>query len=155
MHLPKASQKVQDHLDQFGLDLEVKEFPASTRTAQDAADAVNCEVGQIVKSLIFRSGQKPLLFLVSGDNRLDVEKVSRDLDITIEKADAQFVREKSGYAIGGVPPVAHAEPMDVFIDRDLLAFDEVWAAAGTPHAVFCMHSSDLQRITAGRVIDVI
>lgn len=154
MHLPKASQKVQDFLDQFDLDLEVKEFPAGTRTAQDAADAVGCEVGQIVKSLIFRSGQKPLLFLVSGNNRLNVEKVSRDLNITIEKADAQFVREKSGYAIGGVPPVAHAEPMDIFIDKDLLAYDDIWAAAGTPHTVFRLHSSDLQRITTGIVIDL-
>jgi len=154
MGLPNASQKVQDFLSQFDLNLEVKEFPASTRTAQDAAEAVGCAIGQIVKSLIFRSADKPLLFLVSGDNRLDVNKVSRDLGISLKKANAQFVRDKSGYAIGCVPPVAHDEKMEVFIDRDLLSFDEIWAAAGTPHAVFRLKSADLQRITAGRVINV-
>ena len=150
----QASQRVQEYLNQFELDLEVKEFPASTRTAQDAANAIGCTVGQIVKSLIFRSDDKPLLFLVSGENRLDVRKVKSDLGIKIEKADAQFVRDKSGYAIGGVPPVAHTEKMEVFIDRDLLGFQEIWAAAGTPHAVFRLRSEDLQRITGGRVIDV-
>ena len=154
MPLPKASQKVQDFLDRFGLNLTVKQFPDSTRTAQEAADAVGCAVGQIVKSLIFRSGEQPLLFLVSGNNRLDVKKVSRDLNIPIEKADAQFVRDTSGYAIGGVAPVAHTVTMAVYIDQDLMAFDEVWAAAGTPHAVFCLKSSDLPCITGGQVIAV-
>ena len=149
-----ASQKVQDYLDQFDLDLEVKEFPASTRTAQDAANAIGCTIGQIVKSLIFRSDEKPLLFLVSGDNRLDVNKVSHNLDIRIEKANAQFVRDKSGYAIGGVPPVAHTEQMEVYIDRDLLSFEVVWAAAGTPHTVFKLNSNNLARITGGQIIDV-
>lgn len=154
MPLTKASQKVQQYLDQFGLDLTIKEFSASTRTAQEAADAVGCEVGQIVKSLVFRSGEKPLLFLVSGQNQLDVNKVSSDLGILIEKADAQFVRDATGYAIGGVPPVAHAMTMDIFIDRDLMAYDLVWAAAGTPHAVFSLNSCELARITGGKVIAV-
>jgi prolyl-tRNA editing enzyme YbaK/EbsC (Cys-tRNA(Pro) deacylase) len=154
MELNRASQKVQDHLDQFGLDLRVKEFPDSTRTAQEAADAVGCEVGQIAKSLVFRSGAQPLLFLVSGKNQLNVDKVSRELGIPIEKADAQFVRNASGYAIGGVPPVAHAQKMEIYIDQDLMGYDLVWAAAGTPHAVFELNSSDLPRITAGRIIAV-
>jgi prolyl-tRNA editing enzyme YbaK/EbsC (Cys-tRNA(Pro) deacylase) len=154
MELQSASQKVQDHLDQLGLDLSVRQFPASTRTAQEAADAVGCDVGQIVKSLVFRSGEKPLLFLVSGKNQLNVNKVSSELGILIEKADAQFVRDATGYAIGGVPPVAHAKTMDIYIDRDLMAYDLVWAAAGTPHAVFSLKSSDLPRITAGKVIAV-
>ena len=154
MELQSASQKVQDHLDQLGLDLSVRQFPASTRTAQEAADAVGCDVGQIVKSLVFRSGEKPLLFLVSGKNQLNVNKVSSELGILIEKADAQFVRDATGYAIGGVPPVAHAKTIDIFIDRDLMAYDLVWAAAGTPHAVFSLKSSDLPRITAGKVIAV-
>ncbi len=154
MPLPQASQKVQEFLDQFGLDLSVKQFPASTRTAQEAALAVGCEVGQIVKSLIFRSADKPLLFLVSGDNRLDVSKVSSYLGIPVEKANAQFVRDTTGYAIGGVPPVAHAVPMDIYIDKDLMAFNEIWAAAGTPHAVFRLKSGDLQHITGGKVIAV-
>jgi len=154
MELQSASQKVQDYLDQFGLDLSVRQFPDSTRTAQEAADAVGCEVGQIAKSLVFRSGEKPLLFLVSGKNQLNVKKVSRDLGIPIEKADAQFVRDTSGYAIGGVPPVAHAVKMKIFIDQDLMAYDLIWAAAGTPHAVFQLKSSDLPRITRGEVIAV-
>jgi prolyl-tRNA editing enzyme YbaK/EbsC (Cys-tRNA(Pro) deacylase) len=154
MPVTKASQKVQQYLDQFGLDLTIKEFSASTRTAQDAADAVGCEVGQIVKSLVFRSGQQPLLFLVSGNNRLDAAKVSQALQIPLEKADADFVRQTSGYAIGGVPPVAHAKTMDIYIDRDLMAYDLVWAAAGTPHAVFSLKSSDLPRITGGKVIAI-
>jgi len=155
MPLPDASQKVQNYLDQFGLNLNVREFPDSTRTAQEAADAVGCELGQIVKSLVFRSGENPLLFLVSGKNQLNVKKVSRELGIPIEKADAQFVRDATGYAIGGVPPVAHANPMHVYIDQDLMGYQEVWAAAGTPHAVFRISSSDLPRITSGRIITVI
>jgi len=154
MELSQASRKVQEYLNQFDLDLEVREFPASTRTAQEAADAIGCTIGQIVKSLIFRSGQKPLLFLVSGDNRLDVKKVSGNLKIKLEKADAQFVRDTTGFAIGGVPPVAHAVKMEVYIDQDLLAYDEIWAAAGTPHAVFRLDSRDLSRMTGGQVIDV-
>ncbi len=152
--LPTASQKVQDHLDQYGLNLSVREFPDSTRTAQEAADAVGCEVGQIAKSLVFRSGAQPLLFLVSGKNQLNVNKVSHDLGIPIEKADAQFVRDASGFAIGGVPPVAHAVKMEIYIDQDLMAYDLIWAAAGTPHAVFELKSSDLPRITGGKIIAV-
>ena len=154
MPLPEASQKVQDYLDRFALDLNVRQFPASTRTAEEAAQAVGCDVGQIAKSLIFRSGDKPLLFLVSGKNRLDVKKVSKELALPIKKADAHFVRETSGYAIGGVPPVAHNVEMEVYIDADLLVYEEVWAAAGTPHAVFRLKSSELQLITNGKVITI-
>ena len=154
MSLSKNSQKVQDFLDQFDFKLEVVELEESTRTAQDAAEAVGCEVGQIVKSLIFRSTDQPLLFLVSGKNKLNTTAVGESLGFRLEKANADFVREKTGYAIGGVPPVAHAEKMDVYIDQDLLAFDTIWAAAGTPHAVFRLTSADLPRISGGTVINV-
>lgn len=154
MLLSKNSQKVQDHLNQFGLKLEVVELEQSTRTAQDAADAIGCQVGQIVKSLIFRSGEKPLLFLVSGSNKLDTKKVSSALGFPLEKADADFVRRTSGYAIGGVPPVAHAEAMEVYIDGDLLGYETVWAAAGTPHAVFSLASAELPLITKGKVMKI-
>ena len=154
MPLSKKCQIVQDYLDQFGLDLQIRELEQSTRTAQDAADAVGCQLGQIVKSLIFRTVERPLLFLVSGKNRLDVAYVSAQLCITLEKADADFVRENTGFPIGGVPPVAHARQMDVFIDRDLMKYNLVWAAAGTPHAVFPIKSEDLPRITGGRLIDI-
>ena len=154
MSLSKNSQKVQDFLDQFGLKLEVVELEHSTRTAQEAAEAVGCEVGQIVKSLIFRSADQPLLFLVSGKNTLNTAAVGESLGFQLEKANADFVREKTGYAIGGVPPVAHAQKMEVYIDQDLLTYDAVWAAAGTPHAVFRLASADLPRISGGAVIDV-
>jgi len=149
-----SCQKVQNYLDRFNLKLEIQELAKSTRTAQEAADAVGCAVGQIVKSLIFKTGDQPLLFLVSGKNQLDVGKVNTALNFQLQKADAHFVREKSGYSIGGVPPVAHAVSMEVFIDRDLMEYDQVWAAAGTPNAVFLLKSNDLPRITGGRVIDV-
>lgn len=154
MTLSKNSAKVQAFLDQFGLKLEVQELVQSTRTAQDAADAVGCELGQIVKSLVFRSGPTPLLFLVSGKNQLDLQKAGSALGRDIQKADADFVREQTGYPIGGVPPVAHANLIDIFIDRDLMAYEEIWAAAGTPNAVFRIKSDDLPRITGGRIIDV-
>lgn len=154
MTLSTSCRKVQDYLNNFNLKLEVQELSKSTRTAQQAADAVGCAVGQIAKSLIFRTGDQPLLFLVSGKNQLDVDKVNTEFNFHLQKADAHFVREKSGYAIGGVPPVAHVFPMEVFIDRDLMEYDQIWAAAGTPNAVFCLKSNDLPRITGGRVIDV-
>lgn len=154
MSLSKNSQQVQDYLDRFGLKLEVRELLESTRTAQDAAGAVGCDLGQIVKSLIFKTGEKPLLFLVSGKNRLDEDKVGEDLGIQLEKADADFVREKTGFPIGGVAPVAHAVSMDTYIDRDLMGYGDVWAAAGTPNTVFRIKSSDLPRVTGGRIVDV-
>jgi prolyl-tRNA editing enzyme YbaK/EbsC (Cys-tRNA(Pro) deacylase) len=154
MPLSKNSQQVQDYLDRFGLKLEVRELLESTRTAQDAANAVGCDLGQIVKSLIFKAAEKPILFLVSGKNRLDEDKVGEDLGIRLEKADADFVREKSGFPIGGVPPVAHAVSMEIYIDSDLMGYAEVWAAAGTPNAVFRIKSSDLPRVTGGRTVEV-
>ena len=154
MALSKNAQKIQDALQTRGLQLEVIELDASTRTAQEAANAVGCQIGQIVKSLVFRSGEDALLFLVSGQNQLNVARVSAELGIHIEKADADFTRENSGYPIGGVPPIAHAAPMRAFIDRDLMAFDEVWAAAGTPHAVFKLKSRLLPELTGGLILDL-
>ncbi len=154
MQLSKSSQKVQEFLNNFGLKLEVLELAESTRTAQEAAIAAACEVGQIVKSLVFRSGEDALLFLVSGKNKLDVEKVKHQIGKEITKADAEFVKEKTGYAIGGVPPVAFSSPIETFIDQDLMDFEEVWAAAGTPHAIFQIKSNDLPRLTGGKVIEV-
>lgn len=154
MSLSRNSAKVQAYLDQFGLKLEVQELSQSTRTAQDAADAVGCELGQIVKSLVFRTGTSPLLFLVSGKNQLNVKKVANLLGKDITKADADFVKEKTGFVIGGVPPVALSSPIVTFIDEDLLKYDDVWAAAGTPHAIFQIKSNDLARLTGGKVITV-
>jgi prolyl-tRNA editing enzyme YbaK/EbsC (Cys-tRNA(Pro) deacylase) len=154
MQLSKNSQKVQEYLNSFGLDINVLELHESTRTAQEAAIAAECEVGQIVKSLVFRNGEEALMFLVSGINQLDVKKIKGLIGKEITKADADFVKQKTGYVIGGVPPVAFLSPIDTFIDEDLLKYEDVWAAAGTPHAIFQIKSNDLPRLTGGKVIAV-
>lgn len=154
--LSSNAQKVQDALDRLGTPLQVVELPISTRTAQEAANAVGCQVGQIVKSLVFRGERsgKPYLILVSGSNRADESHLSVLLGEPIRKADAEFVRAQTGFAIGGVPPVGHSQHLDTWIDRDLLQYTEVWAAAGTPNAVFRLTPQELVRITQGKVIEV-
>ena len=133
----------------------VSTYPAGTRTAADAAAAIGCDVAQIVKSLVFRKRSGgALLVLASGRNRVDEAKVGALVDEPIDKADAAFVREVTGFAIGGVPPVGHAEPIDTLVDRDLLSLGELWAAAGTPQTVFPIAPEELVRVTGGQVADV-
>jgi prolyl-tRNA editing enzyme YbaK/EbsC (Cys-tRNA(Pro) deacylase) len=133
----------------------VMTFPEGTRTAVDAANAVGCDVAQIVKSLVFRrESGGAVLVVVSGRNRVDERKVSALLGEPIGKADAAFVREATGFAIGGVPPAGHATPVETIVDEDLLAYDEVWAAAGTPQAVFATTPQRLVEMTAGRVEEI-
>lgn len=134
----------------------VLEFDASTRTAGEAAAAIGCTVGQIAKSLVFRmlEGDRPVLVVASGVNRVSEAKVARILGETIARADAAFVRERTGFAIGGVPPVGHAGTVPTIIDADLRAFGEIWAAAGTPNAVFRLTFDDLVRLTGGTVAEV-
>lgn len=154
--LSASARRVQEAAAGRGFAFQVVEFPASTRTAADAAAAIGCEVAQIAKSLVFRTkaGQRPLLVIASGVNRVN-EKRLRDLvGEPIEKADADFVRERIGFAIGGVPPVGHRETVEVFIDEDLLTLGELWAAAGTPNAVFRLPAADLPALTGGRVASV-
>ena len=154
--LSSSAQKVQQALTRLGLSLEVVELPSSTRSAVEAAASIGCTVGQIAKSLIFRTSQsdRPVLVIASGSNRVDERKVAALLGENITQADADFVRQHTGFAIGGVPPVGHTEALLTFIDEDLLAFDEIWAAAGTPHAVFRLTGDDLVRATGGQVADV-
>ena len=154
--LSSSAQKVQDALSRHGVDLRVVEMPASTRSAAAAAAAIGCEVAQIAKSLIFRAKEsdRPVLVIASGTNRVDEKKVAALLGEAIGKADADFVRARTGFVIGGVPPVGHAEALTTLIDADLLAFDEIWAAAGTPNAVFRLLPTELVRITGGLVADV-
>jgi prolyl-tRNA editing enzyme YbaK/EbsC (Cys-tRNA(Pro) deacylase) len=130
----------------------IEEFPASTRTAQEAADAVGTSVGQIVKSLVFLAGDSPVLALVSGANRLDPDRLAALTGLPIGKADADAVRHATGYSIGGVPPIGFPAPIPTFVDRDLLEYDVVWAAAGTPRHVFPIAPQDLVRVTGGRVV---
>lgn len=154
--LNRSAQKVQDALGEQGLTCRVIELPGSTRTAEEAATAVGCDVAQIVKSLIFKgkSSGVPLLALVSGQNRVNEKALAKIVGEKIVKPDAEFVRSATGFVIGGVPPLAHATPMRTFIDEDLLDHEHVWAAAGTPHALFQIAPADLARATGGQVISV-
>jgi prolyl-tRNA editing enzyme YbaK/EbsC (Cys-tRNA(Pro) deacylase) len=148
-------QRVRHALAAAGLDPRLRTFPEGTRTAQDAAAAIGVQVGQIVKSLVFATeAGNPVLVLASGANRVDERRVGELLGSAIGRADAALVREATGYAIGGVPPVGHATAMPTLVDEDLLAFDEVWAAAGTPRDVFAIAPADLVRASGGRVASV-
>jgi prolyl-tRNA editing enzyme YbaK/EbsC (Cys-tRNA(Pro) deacylase) len=139
----------------LGPEFQVLEFEASTRTSQEAAAAIGCTVAEIAKSLIFRSADgRAVLVIASGVNRVDEKKVRALLGQKIERADADFVRDATGYAIGGVPPVGHATVPIVLIDDDLQRFAFVWAAAGTPNAVFRIVPADLIRLTQGQVTDI-
>jgi len=154
--LSSSARKVQQALQAYGLSCQVVEMPQSTRTAEDAARAVGCRLGQIVKSLIFQGKQslQPILVTVSGANRVNEKKLAGLIDEPISMADADFVREKTGFVIGGVPPVGHSRRLKVLIDEDLLQYDEIWAAAGTPRAVFKLTPQQLLRITDGQVVAV-
>lgn len=151
--LSPSAQRVQDALAALGLPGQVAELPASTRTAPDAAAAIGCAVGQIVKSLVFRAADsgRPILVLASGANRVDEARLAKLVGEPVAKADAAFVRASTGYAIGGVAPVGHPQPLRTIIDADLLAYAIVWAAAGTPNSVFPIAPGDLPRITDGSV----
>jgi prolyl-tRNA editing enzyme YbaK/EbsC (Cys-tRNA(Pro) deacylase) len=155
-NLSQSALRVQQALRELGLSLVVVELPASTRTSQEAAQAIGCKVGQIAKSIIFRGEitNRPLLVIASGPNRIDEAIISGLLAESISKADADFVRQRTGFAIGGVPPLAHTEKLEIFIDQDLLQYPEIWAAAGTPHAVFRLTPQELVSMTSGKIIKV-
>ena len=156
MPLSSSAQKIQDLLNSLGYDYTVVEHAESTRTAQEAADRAGCELGQIVKSLIFKGKEsgKPILVLTSGANRVDEKRISRYAGEHISRADADFVRTVTGFAIGGVPPVGHVQTMETYIDEDFLQFSTIWAAAGTPNAIFELQTGDLQKMTGGNVVMV-
>lgn len=148
--------KVQQALTAKGIDCQILEFPSSTRTAQEAADSIGCAVGQIVKSLIFqgKSSGDAILVVASGNNRVNEKRLGRQLGEKIKKPDATFVREITGFSIGGVAPVGHDTPLATYIDQDLLQYDEIWAAAGTPNAVFKLTPEQLKIITEGDIIAI-
>ena len=156
MSLSPSAQKVQAALAARGFTLQVVELPHSTRTSAEAAAAVGCAVGQIAKSLVFRAAdsERPVLVLTSGANRVSESAVAALLGEPLAKADADFVRARTGFVIGGVPPVGHAEPLITFVDEDLLQFAEIWAAAGTPNAVFRLTPGELVRLTGGTIMKV-
>jgi prolyl-tRNA editing enzyme YbaK/EbsC (Cys-tRNA(Pro) deacylase) len=154
--LSPSAQKVQDILHALGYDSKVIESATSSRTATEAAERVGCAVGQIVKSLIFKGAAtgKPILVLTSGANRVDEKLISAYSGEKIQRADPEFVRAVTGFAIGGVPPLGHLQSMDTYIDEDLLLHEEIWAAAGTPNALFRLTPLELQKMTGGKVCKV-
>ena len=154
--ISSSARKVQKALIEYGITSQVVEMPQSTRTADDAARAARCQVGQIVKSLIFKGKktQQPILVATSGANRVNEKKIATLISEPLAKADAEFVREKTGFAIGGVAPVGHVQQIRIFIDEDLLQYNEIWAAAGTPKAIFKLTPQELQKITGGQVVSV-
>jgi Cys-tRNA(Pro) deacylase len=155
--LPPAARRVAEAAAGLGLTIEIVIFDHSTRTAGEAAQAVGCAVGQIVKSLVFTVGGRPVVALVSGANQLDTRKLADLYGVgrkQVARADADTVRAATGYAIGGVPPFGHATATDVFLDRDLGQYTVIWAAAGTPNTVFAITPEELRRATGGREVDL-
>lgn len=156
MPLSPSAQKVQDAIRQLGYGYEVIQFEKSTRTAEEAAQRVGCEIGQIIKSLVFqgKTSGKAILILTSGANRVDVKRIRAHVGEKIGRADPAYVRERTGFAIGGIPPLGHLHPIETYIDEDLLQYEEVWGAAGTPNAVFSLKTDQLVKMTGGAVIPV-
>lgn len=154
--LSKSASKVQNRLKELGFSYQIKQLPASTKSAKQAAEVAGCSIGQIAKSLIFkgkRSG-KPFLIIVSGSNRANEDKIKEIVKEPVEKANPDFVRQKTGFAIGGVPPIGHTQKIDTFIDQDLLTHKEIWAAGGNSRAIFKLTPVDLVNMTEGQVISV-
>lgn len=154
--LRESAKRVQDFLSAHGFSFEVKELPGSTRTAQEAADSIGCEVAQIAKSLVFRDKEtdRPVLVIASGSNRVNLKKIKLATGLKLGKADGTYVKERVGYAIGGIPPVGHLEPLETILDPDLKKYAVIWAAAGTPFAVFQLHSADLEPLTQGTWVEL-
>ncbi len=154
--LSPGAHKVQEALEALGFPHQVVELPHTTRSAAEAAQAIGCRVEQIAKSLVFRGQHthRPILVIASGPNRVNEGKIGELVSEPIGKADADFVRQRTGFVIGGVPPLAHLEPLETFIDEDLLQYEEIWAAAGNPNAVFRLTPADLIKMTGGRVVSV-
>ncbi|ETO06449.1 hypothetical protein RFI_30948 [Reticulomyxa filosa] len=153
--LSKSAQSVQDVLSAKGLKVDVKELSESTRTAEEAAKTLGCEVAQIAKSLIFQTNSnRPILVIASGANRVNEKTLAKLVKEKIKRATPEFCREATGFAIGGIPPVGHKQNIDTYIDEDLLQHEKIWAAAGTPNAVFCLNSKNIQDLTGGKVISI-
>ncbi|MFE9681071.1 YbaK/EbsC family protein [Streptomyces sp. NPDC006285] len=156
MTLGKSARKFQEELDRRGLDATVIELASSTRTADDAANSLGCAPAQIVKSLVFRATTtgEAVIVLASGPNRVNEKTLAAHVGSEIGKADADFVKTTTGYSIGGVPPLGHKNEAVLFVDQDLLGFPEVWAAAGTPHAVFKISGAITEILPKHTVVDV-
>ncbi len=152
--LPTSARRVQDFLRDRGFEFKVRELPGSTRTAREAADSVGCSVSQIAKSLVFkdRDSDLPILIIASGSNRVDLRKVEEATGLRLGRADGKYVKDTVGFAIGGIPPVGHTTPLRTILDPDLQNYEMIWAAAGTPFAVFELPTTALQTLTGGQWI---
>ena len=150
----KGPDRVRAALEAAGLECTIVILPDSTRTAMEAASAVGCTVAEIAKTLVFRAGDRAVVAIMSGDNRLDPGKLAAALGEQAGRADADFVRAATGFAIGGVPPLGYAAPVDVFMDADLFRFAEVWAAGGSPFSVFAIEPNRLRDISGAMVEDL-
>lgn len=154
--LKKSAKKFQNRLAEFGHSHQVKQLPDSTRSAKEAAEAIGCKVEQIAKSIIFKlkNAKEPVLIIASGKNRVNETIIEILVDDELEKADADFVKQMTGYSIGGVPPLAHDRPIMTFIDEDLLEFDTIWAAAGHSQAVFELTPRELKSMTLAEIVQI-
>ncbi len=153
--MAKAIDRFLESAQVLGHPVEVRRFPEGTKTAQDAARAIGCEVGQIVKSLVFVADGRPVLALTSGANRVDLERLGEAAGAgEVRRATPEEAREATGFAVGGTPPFGHPARVRTFLDRDLLGHDEVWAAAGTPDAVFPLTPAELRRTALAEVVDL-
>lgn len=153
--LSPSAQRVADALSQAGISSTIVEYAVPARTSAQAAEVLGCAVAQIAKSLVFRAASgRAVLVIASGANRVDEARVAALIGEPIGKADAAFVREATGFAIGGIPPLAHAKPLTALVDRDLLGHAVVYAAGGTPHAMFPLSPAELLRVSGGTVADV-
>jgi len=154
--LSPSAQRAQLALEKAGLAVRVIEHETAARTSAQAAETLGCSIAEIAKSLIFRGAETgtAVLVVASGENRIDLNKIAALLREPVVKPDAAFVREATGYAIGGIPPLGHAQPLRTLVDQSLLRFQTVFAAGGTPNAMFPIAPADLVRVTGGQVADV-
>jgi prolyl-tRNA editing enzyme YbaK/EbsC (Cys-tRNA(Pro) deacylase) len=154
--LRDSAKRVQEFISAKGFSFNVQELPGSTRTAQEAADSIGCTVSQIAKSIVFREmgTDRPILVIASGSNRVDLAKIEKRTGLKLSKADGKYVKERVGFAIGGIPPAGHTESLETLLDEDLKRYEVIWAAAGTPYAVFQLKPADLEALTNGRWIDL-
>lgn len=150
----KGPDRVRAALEAAGLECRIHTLPDSTRTAVEAAAAVGCAVAEIAKTLVFRAGDRAVIAIMSGDNRLDTGKLAAALGEEVGRADADFVRATTGFAIGGVPPLGYATPVAVFMDADLFRFAAVWAAGGSPFSVFPLEPARLRDVSGAEVMDL-
>jgi len=149
-------EKIREVLNQFDFPFHIKEFSESTRTSLDAAKAIGCDVSQIAKSILFEGEKtkRPFLVIASGSNRINEKAIESEIGEKIRKADAEFVKDKTGYSIGSVPPFGHKERIQILIDKDLMDYKVIWAAAGTSNSVFSLNPEQLLQITKGKIINV-